>query len=117
MSWAIVLVVAGGLGYYYSNTPKAAKGKAPTRVVAEKIETTLPPLKPKKQKPRKQSDSTAATAKKVEEQPTEQVETANDEDDVDTKEFAKRLAAARSGVSVGETKTKAPKGKRAKDYC
>lgn len=114
VSWAIMLVVAGGLGYYYSNGSKP-KNKAPLKTVPEKVEPIVQALKPKKQKARKQPEP---TAKKSDEKPTAvttQVEETNEpEEDIDNKEFAKRLAAARSGVSVGETKAKAPKEKRIK---
>jgi hypothetical protein len=114
VSWAIMLVVAGGLGYYYSNGPKP-KNKAPIKVVPEKVEPVVQAPKPKKQKARKQPEP---ITKKSEEKPvavSSQVEDKNEaEEDIDNKEFAKRLAAARSGVSVGETKTKAPKEKRNK---
>lgn len=114
VSWAIMLVVAGGLGYYYSNGSKS-KNKAPIKIVPEKVEPIVQAPKPKKQKARKQPEP---TAKKPEEKPvavTTQVEDTNEpEEDIDNKEFARRLAAARSGVSVGETKAKAPKEKRNK---
>lgn len=120
MSWAIVLVVAGGLGYYYSNASKP-KSRTSVRAVPEKAEPTLSAPKQKKPKTRKQPESTAVGAgKKPEEKPISTnglVDTTNDEgeDDVSNKEFAKRLAAARSGVSVGETKQQKPrKEKRAK---
>lgn len=122
ISWAIVLVVAGGLGYYYSNTSKP-KSRAPIRSVSEKTESALSAAaapKQKKPKSHKQPESTAGVAsKKPEDKPTplsSLVETTNDEEeeDIDTREFAKRLAAARSGVAVGETKSKPRKEKRAK---
>ncbi|OKL59798.1 hypothetical protein UA08_04590 [Talaromyces atroroseus] len=118
MSWAIVLVVAGGLGYYYSNTSKP-KSRAPIRAVPEKekekAEAILPPPKQKKPKTRKQPESTPIVASKSTSSST-LVDTTNDEaeEGIDNKEFAKRLAAARSGVSVGETKPKARKEKHAK---
>ncbi|EEA20484.1 hypothetical protein EYB25_007988 [Talaromyces marneffei] len=114
VSWAIMLVVAGGLGYYYSNGSKP-KNKAPTKVIPEKVEPIVQAPKPKKQKARKQPEP---TTKKPEEKPvaaSAQVGDKNEvEEDIDNKEFARRLAAARSGVSVGDSKTKAPKEKRNK---
>lgn len=114
VSWAIMLVVAGGLGYYYSNGSKS-KNKAPIKIVPEKAEPVVQAPKPKKQKARKQPEP---AAKMSEEKPvavTTQAEDTNEpEEDIDNKEFARRLAAARSGVSVGESKAKAPKEKRNK---
>lgn len=115
VSWAITLAVVGGLGYYYSNTSKS-KNKTPVRTVPEKTEPAFQAPKPKKQKPRKQSDSSAP--KKSDERkvaPSSQVGTAVEvEEDIDNQEFARRLAAARSGVSVGDSKTKGPKEKGSK---
>jgi hypothetical protein len=115
VSWAIVLVVAGGLGYYYSTTSKP-KSRAPIRAVPEKVEAPLPAPKPKKQKNRKQQPESAPAAASKSSSSSTLIDTTNDEasEDIDTTEFAKRLAAARSGVSVGETKPKARKEKRAK---
>ncbi|EED24323.1 conserved hypothetical protein [Talaromyces stipitatus ATCC 10500] len=118
VSWAIVLLVAAGLGYHYSNGSKA-KSKAPVRVVPEKVEPIPQAAKPKKQKARKQAEPAASKKpeEKIQEKPasTTKAETAiEEEEDIDNKEFARRLAAARSGVSVGETKTKASKEKRYK---
>lgn len=109
MSWSIVLVVAGGLGYYYTNGTKP-KGRRASRTVVEKVESLVPAPKPKKQKDRKTADASSAPVRKPDEKssvPDAPVYTADDEGDVSTQEFAKRLAAARTGVVVGESKPRA----------
>ncbi|CRG84934.1 hypothetical protein PISL3812_02103 [Talaromyces islandicus] len=115
VSWAIVLVVTGGLGYYYSNTGKP-RGRAPIRAVSEKAEAAAPAPKQKKPKPRKSPEPAASAAPQKAASPSTAtpVYTADDEEDIDTKDFAKRLAAARTGVTVGEAKAKPRKEKRSK---
>ncbi|KAL1973532.1 hypothetical protein VTN31DRAFT_6167 [Thermomyces dupontii] len=107
LSWAIVLVVAGGLGWYYTEGSRS-KGRTSVRTAAEKNEAPLAAPKQKKQKSRKSPGASSAPARKVEEKPAQSapVYTTGEETDVDNKEFAKQLAAARTGVAVGETKNK-----------
>lgn len=114
VSWAIVLVVTGSLGYYYSNTGKP-RGRTPVRAVPEKVEAPAPAPKQKKPKPRKSPEPADAVPQQKASSPAPPVYTADDEEDVDTRDFAKRLAAARTGVAVGETtKAKPRKEKRSK---
>ncbi|KAH8697435.1 hypothetical protein BGW36DRAFT_427396 [Talaromyces proteolyticus] len=111
VSWAIVLVVTGGLGFYYSNTTKP-RGRTPVRAAPEKVEAAAPAPKHKKPKARKSPEPSSKQDEKPASPPP--VYTADDEDDANNKEFAKRLAAARTGVTVGDTKTKPRKEIRSK---
>ncbi|KAJ5166949.1 uncharacterized protein N7482_005730 [Penicillium canariense] len=97
ISWALLLVVAGGLGWYYTNgsTPKA---KTAVRSVVEKTEAVVAP---KKQK-RKTKAPEPAVAKKPEVKTVVSPPTTEDEqpdEDVDRKEMARRLAAMKNGTS------------------
>lgn len=97
LSWALLLVVAGGLGWYYNGpTPKA---KAPIKPVVEKTESALGVKKPKRKANKKPEPS--APAAKAEEKPayvpqTEEADQADEE--IDQKEMAKRFAAVRDGT-------------------
>jgi hypothetical protein len=82
VSWAIVLVVTGGLGYYYSNTGKP-RGRTAVRAVPEKVEAAAPAPKQKKPKPRK-SPEPAAVPQKAASSTATPVYTADDEEDIDT---------------------------------
>jgi hypothetical protein len=113
VSWAIVLVVTGSLGYYYSNTGKP-RGRTPVRAVPEKVEAPAPAPKQKKPKPRKSPEPAGAASQQQASSPAPPVYTADDEEDIDTRDFAKRLAAARTGVAVGDAKAKPRKEKRSK---
>jgi hypothetical protein len=100
LSWAIMLIVAGALGWYYTNISKA-KGKAAGRGSAEKSEN-IPSTKPKK-KTRKTPEPAPALTKNLEEKPESPATYQNvdrDEEDMDIKEFAKRYAAVKTGVST-----------------
>ncbi|KAJ5902016.1 hypothetical protein N7495_002544 [Penicillium taxi] len=112
ISWAILLVVAGSLGWYYTNG-SAPKIKAqPVRAVVEKVEATVAP---KKQK-RKNKASEPAISKKPEVQTVVSPPTSGDEpeDDVDNKEMARRLAAIKNGISPAGPASKNQKKKAKK---
>lgn len=97
ISWAILLVVAGGLGWYYTNGG-SPKPKTAVRTVVEKVEPTVAP---KKQK-RKSKAPEPAAPKKPEVQTVVSPPTTEDEqpgEDVDRKEMARRLAAMKNGTS------------------
>ncbi|KAL1979169.1 hypothetical protein VTN96DRAFT_6600 [Rasamsonia emersonii] len=119
LSWAIVLVVAGGLGWYYTDGSKP-KGRSAVRTTTEKNETALSAPKQKK-KARKAPESAPAPARKPEERKPEEkpnwqsapLDTA-DEEDVDNKEFAKRFAAVKNGVALSDSSKNRSKEKRAK---
>ncbi|KAJ5904209.1 hypothetical protein N7504_006592 [Penicillium tannophilum] len=102
LSWALLLVVAGGLGWYYTNgnSPKAIK--TPVRAVVEKAEATVAPKK-QKRKPAPQP-AKKAEVKTVISPPTTEDE--QPEDDVDRKEMARRLAAIKNGASPATAPSK-----------
>lgn len=109
LSWALLLVVAGSLGWYYTNgnTPKA---KTTVRSVVEKTEATMAPKKPKQKKAPKPSEAAPkkTDVKTVVSPPTTEDE--KPEDDVDQKEMARRLAAIKNGTSQSQ----APKNQKKK---
>ncbi|CAG8943500.1 unnamed protein product [Penicillium salamii] len=103
ISWAILLVVAGGLGWYYTNgsTPKA---KNVIRSTAEKTEATIAP---KKQKRKSKPAAEPVTAQKSEVQTVVSPPTTEDEkpdEEIDRKEMARRMA----GMKAGPSSTAAP---------
>ncbi|KAI9041970.1 uncharacterized protein KD926_006307 [Aspergillus affinis] len=113
LSWALLLVVAGGLGWYY-NGPTAIKAKAPIKPVVEKTESALGVKKPKRKT--KKSPEPPVPAAKAEEQPAyvPQTEEADKPDEeIDQKEMAKRFAAVRDGT-IAQTSTKSQKKKNNK---
>lgn len=97
LSWAILLVVAGGLGWYYTNG-QSPKAKTAVRPAVEKTEAVVAP---KKQK-RKPKAPEPAVAKKPEVKTVVSPPTTEDDqpdEDVDRKEMARRLAAIKNGIS------------------
>ncbi|EAW07672.1 uncharacterized protein ACLA_023870 [Aspergillus clavatus NRRL 1] len=117
ISWALLLVVAGGLGWYY-NGPQP-KVKAPIKPVVEKTESALGVKKPKKKAKKAPETTSAPATKKVEEKPAVEYKTPeadeNDEE-IDKKEMAKRFAAVKDGIpaqaSGGESKSQKKKKKK-----
>ncbi|KAJ6120660.1 hypothetical protein N7523_004940 [Penicillium sp. IBT 18751x] len=98
LSWAILLVVAGGLGWYYTNG-QAPKAKTAIRTAVEKTEAVVAPAK--KQKARK--PKAAEPAKKSEVKTVVSPPTTEDEqpdEDVDHKEMARRMAAMKNGTPL-----------------
>ncbi|KAJ5482010.1 hypothetical protein N7475_000822 [Penicillium sp. IBT 31633x] len=98
ISWAILLVVAGGLGWYYTNgngtTPKANV----IRSAVEKAETTVAP---KKSKRKSKPASEPVTAKKSEVKTVVSPPTTEDEkpdEDIDRKEMARRMAGIKTNA-------------------
>lgn len=99
ISWAILLVVAGGLGWYYTNgtTPKA---KPVIRSTAEKAEATVAP---KKQKRKSKPASESVSAKKPEVQTVVSGPTVEDDkpdEEIDRNEMARRMAGMKDGASA-----------------
>lgn len=97
LSWAILLVVAGSLGWYYT-TGQTPKAKTAVRAAVEKTEAVVAP---KKQK-RKPKAPEPAVAKKPEVKTVVSPPTTEDDqpdEDVDRKEMARRLAAIKNGIS------------------
>lgn len=113
ISWAILLVVAGGLGWYYTNG-SAPKAKTAMRSTVEKTEAMVAP---KKQKRRTKAPEPAPT-KKPQVQTVVSPPTTEDEkpdEDVDRKEMARRLAAMKNGTSQAPApSTKSQKKKQKK---
>ncbi|KKK21910.1 hypothetical protein AOCH_006977 [Aspergillus ochraceoroseus] len=117
LSWAIVLVVAGGLGWYYNDTN--AKGKTPVKPLAEKTESA-PSAKKQKRKVKKSPEPSPAPAPSSEKPTFEfkapEVDTQDEE--IDRKEMAKRFAAVKNGTSSqfadGESKSQKKKKKTTK---
>ncbi|KAE8145992.1 hypothetical protein BDV25DRAFT_58498 [Aspergillus avenaceus] len=98
LSWAILLVVAGGLGWYY-NGP-IPKTKTPIKPVVEKVETTVGTKKPKK-KTKKPTEPSPAPVNKADEKPVytpEPQEADVQDEEIDKKEMAKRFAAVKNGI-------------------
>ncbi|KAL4873632.1 hypothetical protein BDV12DRAFT_192074 [Aspergillus spectabilis] len=115
ISWAIVLVVAGGLGWYYSESN--TKVKNPVKPLLEKVEPA-PPAKKQKRKAKKSPEPTPAP---VSEKPAVESTAADDEvpdEEIDHKEMAKRFAAVKNGTSAaqfasGESKSQKKKKNKA----
>ncbi|KAF3398007.1 hypothetical protein F1880_005984 [Penicillium rolfsii] len=113
LSWAILLVVAGGLGWYYTNgsTPKA---KTAVRTAVEKTEAVVAPKKQKRSKPKAPEP---AVAKKPEVKTVVSPQTTEDDqpdEEVDRKEMARRLAAIKNGTSPALASTSKSQKKKAK---
>ncbi|OJJ35321.1 hypothetical protein ASPWEDRAFT_109813 [Aspergillus wentii DTO 134E9] len=105
ISWALLLVVAGGLGWYYNNgaTPKV---KAPVKPVAEKIESAPSVKKPKKKTKKTPEPSTSTP--KAEEKPAAEFkaqEADKPDEEIDKNEMAKRFAAVKNGTPQTSTKS------------
>ncbi|RAK97117.1 uncharacterized protein BO80DRAFT_198168 [Aspergillus ibericus CBS 121593] len=100
ISWALLLVVAGGLGWYY-NGPNP-KHKTPIKPVVEKTESAPAAKKPKR-KAKKSPEPSPAPSKPVEEKPAAQPTVSNADEvdeEIDKKEMAKRFAAVKNGTPV-----------------
>ncbi|EPS25412.1 hypothetical protein PDE_00345 [Penicillium oxalicum 114-2] len=112
LSWAILLVVAGGLGWYYTNG-SAPKPKTAVKTVVEKAEIAVAP---KKQK-RKPKNVEPASEKKPEVKTMISPATTEDDqpdEDVDRLEMARRLAAIKQGISPVAAPTSKSQKKKAK---
>ncbi|KAA8651949.1 hypothetical protein EYZ11_013496 [Aspergillus tanneri] len=98
LSWAILLVVAGGLGWYYNGpTPKI---NAPFKPVVEKTEITSAVKKPKR-KARKSPEPSSSPAPKIEQKSTYEPaaqESDKPDEEIDQKEMAKRFTAVKNGT-------------------
>ncbi|KAJ5382578.1 hypothetical protein N7517_000489 [Penicillium concentricum] len=96
ISWAILLVVAGGLGWYYTNgtTPKA-------NVIRAAVEKTEATVAPKKSKRKSKPAPEPAAAKKSEVQTVVSPPTTEDEkadEEIDRKEMARRMAGLKTNA-------------------
>lgn len=108
MSWAILLVVVGGLGWYYTNGShpkgKTTVNRAPVEKGEASISSKKPKPKPKAKKSPEPSGLSTPTTKPEEESrntPTSAVVPDNNaNDEVDNKDFALRLSKAKDGTSI-----------------
>ena len=106
MSWAILLTIVGGLGWYYTGGFNNKGKTTASKVIIEKGETALGSKKPKrkiKKSPDASGHSTPA-AKIEEESPNTPTPTvvadSKVNDDVDNKEFAMRLSKVKTGTPI-----------------
>ncbi|KAB8070432.1 hypothetical protein BDV29DRAFT_33772 [Aspergillus leporis] len=113
ISWALLLVVAGGLGWYY-NGP-VPKTKTPIKPVVEKAESVVGVKKPKKTK--KSPEPSPAPANKAEEKPayTPKSEEEDVDEEIDKKEMAKRFAAVKNGNSPKDSNKDSNKAQKKKN--
>ncbi|CAL5871169.1 uncharacterized protein PFLUO_LOCUS5416 [Penicillium psychrofluorescens] len=110
LSWAILLVVAGGLGWYYTNGGQP-KAKAAVKAAVEKTEATVVPKKQKRSKPKAAPEpAKKPMVKTVVSPPTTEDE--KPDEDIDQKEMARRLAGLKNGTS--QTAAKGEKKKKSK---
>lgn len=113
LSWAVVLVVAGGVGWYY-NGPKP-KDRAPVKPAAEKTDS-VPAAKKQKRKVKKSPEPSVAPVDRSVESPAPEPqakETAQPDEDIDNREMAKRFEAVKNGASqVGSDSAKSQKSKK-----
>ncbi|KAJ5832118.1 hypothetical protein N7474_000429 [Penicillium riverlandense] len=110
ISWAILLVVAGGLGWYYTNGSQP-KAKAAMKAAVEKTEATVAPKKQKRSKPKPAPEAAKKpVVKTVVSPPTTEDE--KPDEDIDQKEMARRLAGIKNGTS--QTAAKGEKKKKTK---
>ncbi|PKX94195.1 uncharacterized protein P174DRAFT_485797 [Aspergillus novofumigatus IBT 16806] len=99
ISWALLLVVAGGLGWYY-NVPNS-KAKTTVKPAVGKIESATGVKKPKKKAKKSPEPTSSTTTKKVEEKPAFEYKATEGDDgdeEIDQKEMAKRFTAVKSGI-------------------
>ncbi|KAI3199038.1 hypothetical protein CBS147311_6122 [Penicillium roqueforti] len=96
ISWAILLVVAGSLGWYYTNgtTPKA-------NVIRAAVEKTEATVAPKKSKRKSKPAPEPAAAKKSEVKTVVSSPTTEDDkpdEEIDRKEMARRMAGLKTNA-------------------
>lgn len=99
ISWAILLVVAGGLGWYYTN---GASPKAQT-VIRSTVEKTEAAVAPKKQKRKSKPAPEPVTSKKSPVQTVVSPPATKDDkpdEEIDRKEMARRMAGMKAGPSA-----------------
>ncbi|KAJ5493971.1 hypothetical protein N7463_010058 [Penicillium fimorum] len=111
ISWAILLVVAGGLGWYYTNgtAPKANV----IRAAVEKTEATVAPKKSKrKSKPAPEPAAKKSEVRTVVSPPTTEDEKPDEE--IDRKEMARRMAGLKANAPTKPAPTKSQKKNKKK---
>lgn len=118
LSWAILLVVAGGLGWYYNGT--ALKAKTPVKPAVEKTEAAPAVKKPKRKAAKKEKPSEPSAADNKPEEKKQPVaeskptEADNADEEIGNKELAERFAAVKSGTVPASGATKSQKKKNNK---
>lgn len=101
LSWAVLLTVAGGLGYYYTNGSQS-KAKAAVKPVVEKTQSASALKKPKR-KVRKTPELSAKPNEKLDEKHDLGPRTDADEEpdeEIDRAEMAKRFAAVKNDTPL-----------------
>lgn len=115
ISWAVVLVVAGGLGWYY-NGPKP-KDRVSAKPVDEKVDHA-PAAKKQKRKPKKSPEPSVTPKDRAVESPAAEPQSQDAEkpdEEIDNNEMAKRFAAVKNGApQVGTDSSKSQKSKKKK---
>ncbi|KAJ5135328.1 uncharacterized protein N7515_004606 [Penicillium bovifimosum] len=114
ISWAILLVVAGSLGWYYTNgngtTPKA-------NVIRSAVEKTEATVAPKKSKRKSKPAPEPTAAKKSEVKTVVSPATTEDEkpdEEIDRKEMARRMAGLKTNAPAQPAPTKSQKKNKKK---
>ncbi|KAL3470618.1 hypothetical protein BJX99DRAFT_44810 [Aspergillus californicus] len=116
ISWAIVLVVAGSLGWYYNESNTKAKGTA--KPILEKAAEVIPAAKKPKRKVKKSPEPSPAPASEKPAFDFKVSENDVPDEEIDRKEMAKRFAAVKNGTSSsqfanGESKSQKKKKSKA----
>lgn len=107
LSWAILLIVAGGLGWYYNGKSQSKTKVSPARAVVEKSEQVSAAKKPKRQPKKAKETSPSALPAKQHKQELRVNTAAHDEpdndneNDMDNLQFAKEFAKAQAGSTLG----------------
>ncbi|KAL1954237.1 hypothetical protein VTO42DRAFT_1470 [Malbranchea cinnamomea] len=106
LSWAILLLIAGGLGWYYNGRSPSRTRVAPTRTYVEKSEVASTAKKPKRQ-PKKPRDVTSASAtpdkQELRVNTSQTTSTAVDnepESGMDNLQFAKEFSKVQNGSAL-----------------
>lgn len=111
LSWAILLVVAGGLGWYYTNG-SSPKAKAAMKSVGEKTEMAVSQKKQKRKAKPASEPSKKSELKTVVSPPTTEDE--KPDEDIDRKEMARRLAGMKTGAPQPPAPAKSQKKNKKK---
>ena len=97
LSWAILLLVAGGLGWYYNGKSQAKTRATPARAAVEKTEQVAAAKKPKRQ-PKKPKENNEKEKEKQELRVN--TSAAEPENDVDNVQFAKEFSKVQTGSAL-----------------
>ena len=115
VSWAILLIVAGGLGWYYNGKSQSKTRLTPARSVVEKSEQVSAAKKPKRQPKKAKETSPLAAPKQELRVNTAAHDKPEPENDMDNLQFAKEFAKAQTGSALsGPAKESKKAQKKAK---